>query len=277
VHKTEEELREAYAEKVDSIGSMREDGCQKVDVLNSFLKWANVDHLTNSAAIANLLINFNYLGQDTFVAEAESSVNDGFWVGGAPDVNIAALFVPIENSFEAFDYVREMVRARHYGHNENCYRFNDPVELRFVEVGNESALQIIPPGRYVVSEILGFIDAAPGKDSWQRAYGEIECEWAAKYKGKPHLMKLHSFGDDDGDGNVEPLQPCLACTYFTEAQKDAFEKVRKQYDPHGLFAGGYAFNVMLQPCPENCPQRPSCSPKGKPDCGGQTAVNVQYV
>lgn len=276
VHKTEKQLREAYARSEEAQGSMREDGCSKVDVVNQFLKWADLDHLTNEAAVANLLIDFNYVGQEAFVEEAELTTNDGFWVAGAPNVNIAALFVPIENAFEAFDFVRSMARARHYGHNEDCYRFNDPLEYRFVEVGNESALQIVAPGRYVVSEVLGFIDAAPGKDSWQRAYAEIECEWLTKLKGKPHLMKLHSFGDDDGDGVIAPFQACRVCEYLSDVQKQEFEKVRKHWDPHGLFAGGFAYDVLLKPCPAHCAKRPACSPRGKPDCGGKVN-SVEFV
>jgi len=267
-NKTEEELRSEYGSKVQKIGKMREDGADKIPLINDFLAWSGLKELTNSPEVANLLMKFNFLGQDTFVAEQSNTVNDGFWVAGAPNVFIAAYFVPIENSFAAFDYVREMARARHYGGNDQCFRFNDPVEYRFVEVTNDSLLQIVPPGNYVVSEILGFTDASPGTDAWQRAYAEIECEWTTSLGGVPHIMKLHSFGEDDA-GNMRVLQPCKACGWIPDSKKKAFEEVRQQYDPHGLFATGFAHNVLLQSCPAECQivTDKECPPKGVPDCG----------
>jgi hypothetical protein len=264
VHKTEAELRAAYEKSEEDKGWIRERGGAKINILNDILHGAP---MTNSATVANLLMRSNYLGQDSYVHTASNTVNDGYWVQGAPNVNIAAYFVPTENSFEAFDYVRSQVRERHYGGDSNCFRFNNPVEYRFVQVTDDSLLQIVPPGSYVVSEILGFVDAAPAGDSWQRAYAEIECEWTTKLGGKPHLMKLHSFGDDDGDGTIDPMQPCKACRYFTDSQKQQFETIRKRYDPHGMFASGAAYNILLADCPSNCPAPSACPPAGTPDCG----------
>jgi len=267
VHKTEAELRAAYVKSEESTGIIREQGGAKIDILNDILHGAP---FTNSATAANLLMHSNFIGQSVYVNTASNTVNDGYWVQGAPNVNIAAYFVPIENSFEAFDYVRSQVRERHYGGNSQCFRFNNPVEYRFVQVTDDSLLQIVPPGNYVVSEILGFVDAAPSGDSWQRAYAEIECDWTTRLGGKPHLMKLHSFGEDE-DGNMEPNQPCRSCSYFTDEQKQKFETIRKQYDPHGMFASGSAYNVLLAPCPSNCPAaRTSCPKAGTPDCGSKT-------
>jgi hypothetical protein len=263
VNKTEAELREEYDKSEEEKGFIRERGGEKIDIINEILGGAP---LMNTVAVANLLMKSNYMGQTNYVNTASDTVNDGFWVGGAPNVNIAAYFVPVENSFEAFDYVRSQVRERHYGGDDNCFKFNNPVEYRFVEVTDDSLLQIVPPGSYVVSEILGFVDAAPAGDSWQRAYAEIECEWTTRHGGKPHLMKLHSFGDDDGDGNIDAMQPCKACTYFTDAQKQEFETIRKRYDPHGMFASGAAYNILLAECPSNCPAPSACSPAGQPDC-----------
>lgn len=270
VVKTEAELRAAYEKSEESTGWIRERGGAKIDILNDILDGAP---FTNSATVANLLMQSNFLGQDSYVHTASNTVNDGYWVQGAPNVNIAAYFVPIENSFEAFDYVRSQVRERHYGGNSQCFKFNNPVEYRFVEVTDDSLLQIVPPGTYVVSEILGFVDAAPSGDSWQRAYAEIECDWTSRLGGKPHLMKLHSFGDDDGDGKIDPMQPCKACTYFTDEQKQQFETIRKRYDPHGMFATGTAYNVLLASCPSNCPApTTSCPAAGSPDCGSHGIV-----
>lgn len=186
-------------------------------------------------------------------------------------VNIAAYFVPIEKGFEAFDYVRAQVQARHRSDDNRCFRFNQPVEYRFVHIGNDSLLQPVPPGRYVVSEVLGFTSGAPGEDSWQRAYAEIECDWMSRLGAKPHLMKLHSFAPD-ATGRMQPMQTCSACRLLSEDQKAMFEASRKQYDPHGLFASGFAHNVLLKPCPESCPTSHHCSPKGQPDCGTMAAV-----
>merc|ERR1712070_486625 len=265
VVKTEAELRAAYEKSEESTGWIRERGGAKIDILNDILHGAP---FTNSATVANLLMQSNFLGQDSYVHTASNTVNDGYRVQGAPNVNIAAYFVPIENSFEAFDYVRSQVRARHYGGNNKCYKFNNPVEYRFVEVTDDSLLQNVPPGSYVVSEILGFVDAAPSGDSWQRAYAEIECEWTSKLGGIPHMMKLHSF-DEDSDGNMKALQPCKACELIPESKKKAFEEVRQRYDPHNLFASGFAYNVLIQPCPSECKKQPKrqCPPKGVPDCG----------
>eukprot|EP00927_Polykrikos_kofoidii_P000139 TRINITY_DN10055_c0_g1_i1.p1 TRINITY_DN10055_c0_g1~~TRINITY_DN10055_c0_g1_i1.p1 ORF type:complete len:799 (+),score=106.42 TRINITY_DN10055_c0_g1_i1:78-2474(+) len=264
---TEQEMKDAYASKVKDIGTMREDGASKIPFLNDFLSWSGIQAMSNSPFVANRLIDFNYLGQDNFVSKASSSVNDGYWVGGAPNVNIAAFFLPIENSFAAFDYARSMVRARHYGGNEACYRHNNPLEFRFVQVSNVSLLSIVPPGSYVVSEVLGFTDAAPGTDSWQRAYAEIECEWITNLGGAPHIMKLHSFGED-ADGSMKAFDPCVACKIFTDKQKRVFEETRKRYDPHDLFASGFAYDVMLKACPSHCSSRTrSCPPRGQPDCG----------
>jgi len=273
VTKTEAELRAAYVKSEESTGIIREEGGGKIDILNDILHGAP---FTNSRTAADLLMHANFQGQDSYVSTASKTVNDGYWVAGAPNVNIAAYFVPIENSFEAFNYVRSQVRERHVGGNSNCYRFNNPVEYRFVQVTDDSLLQIVPPGNYVVSEVLGFVDAAPAGDSWQRAYAEIECEWTTRLGGIPHLMKLHSFGDDDGDGKIEPMQPCRACTYFTDEQKQKFETIRQHYDPHGLFASGSAFNVLLRSCPKNCPEIAACPAAGTPDCGSQ-ADQGQFV
>jgi len=275
VHKTEDELRKAYEKSEESAGIIREQGGSKINILNDVLHDVP---LTNTAAAANLLMEANFLGQDRYVKTASKTVNDGYWVEGAPNVNIAAYFVPIDNSFEAFDYVRSQVRARHYGKDSQCFKFNNPVQYRFVEVTDDSLLQIVPPGRYVVSEILGFVDAAPKGDSWQRAYAEIECDWTTRLGGKPHLMKLHSFGLDQY-GNMQPNQPCNSCKHFTHKQKYEFETVRSRYDPHGMFATGSAYNVLLQPCPNHCPaaETRSCPVAGTPDCGSHTTEEAVFV
>jgi len=276
VHKTEAELRQAYVKSEEDTGLIREQGGAKIDILNDILGGAP---LTNSALVANALMHANFIGQSKYVHDASKTVNDGYWVAGAPNVNIAAYFVPIENSFEAFDYVRSQVTARHHGGNSQCYRFNNPVEYRFVQVTDDSLLQIVPPGNYVVSEILGFVDAAPGGaegDSWQRAYAEIECDWTTRLGGKPHLMKLHSFGLD-GNGKMQPNQACNSCSYFTDEQKQKFEAIRSHYDPHGMFASGSAYNVLLQPCPSNCPQQRTCPTAGTPDCGSHTTQDGYLV
>lgn len=175
--------------------------------------------------------------------------------------------IPIENTFAAFDYQRAQGRARAYGDaaKETCYRFNQPAEYRFVEVQNSSLLQAAAPGKYMVTEMLGFTDSAPGLDSWQKAYAEVECEWTTKYGAVPHLSKLHSFGVDPVDGLMKPGQACMACKWFSDEQKAAFNQARQNYDPHGLFAGSWA-EAMLKPCPTDCPAERTCSPKGEPDC-----------
>jgi len=274
VHQTEAQLRKAYEKSEEATGWIRERGGKKIDILNTVLDKVP---LTNTATAANLLMQSNFIGQDVYVAQASSSVNDGYWVQGAPNVNIAAYFVPIENSFEAFDYVRSQVRERHYGKNSHCFKFNNPIEYRFVQVTDDSLLQIVPPGNYVVSEVLGFVDAAPAGDSWQRAYAEIECDWTTRLGGKPHLMKLHSFGED-AQGNMQANLPCNSCSYFTDEQKHKFETIRKGYDPHGLFASGSAYIVLLQPCPSNCAkQTRTCPVAGTPDCGSRTTEEEVFV
>jgi len=242
----------AHNGKITYGESVRKEGCPAL-YIDPF-QIVNVNRLVGTKLLPTLAKVIEPLGfssltlsqLDSLVEEQRDRANDGFFATKAPNTLIAAYFIKPELSFKAFDFLRKAIRRRNgqaTWFNASGFSWNQPGEFRFMDVKQDAVLQPVPPGRWFVSEILSFPDAAATDQAWKEAFKEVEDYWVNELGAIPHMGKLFGF-DKGADGQLEVFNQKKVCRVYSASTKKTFKSYQARMDPEGRFNYGLGEKLM---------------------------------
>jgi len=242
----------AHNGKITYGESVRKEGCPALHI--DPFEIVNVNRLVGSKLVPTLAQVIEPLGFSTqtlsqlpnIVGKQRDLANDGFFATRAPNTLIAAYFIKPELSFKAFDFLRQRIRARNgqaTWFNASGFSWNQPGEFRFMDVKQDAVLQPVPPGRWFVSEILSFPDAAATDQAWKEAFKEVEDYWVNELGAIPHLGKLFGFAEG-ADGQLEVFNQQKVCQVYSAWTKKTFKSYQAQVDPQGRFNYGLGEKLL---------------------------------
>lgn len=195
--------------------------------------------------VAKGLASMSFMGIPAYVNDSRRLVNDGFYLRETPRTVCFSFFMEALRAFEVLDLCMNFFRQNHQA--LEGFLWNQPMELRFVNVASSATLQPVEPGRYVSFEVLAFPGTAKDEQEYLEAFYELQEALEAKFGSlRPHIAKL--FGLDKRNGHLEPYHPSRTCKIYTKAQKDEFNSYRVTVDPSGLFAQGLGLQLLSE-CP----------------------------
>jgi hypothetical protein len=250
--------RSWYKEYQRKWKDMAVNGDKTIPAVTDFLKaeTALTPEIANGKLTAGMLIDVSALGYSIYTDECALQVNDGYWVKAAPSATIMAYFCPYEYGFEFMNKFREVFIDRWLEVADPLkYRINQMAEFRIVTIQpNGPAIFNLPPGKYVVSEVLTLNGYTQTKIN--EGFAEMENQWqnipynpskplaAGKINGAnvrvfPHFAKNWAYSVDPISGDYEPFDKNKFNLHTIGTVSTAafakFKTERALADPTGVF------------------------------------------